>query len=142
MCNYSKENILQSHNPLTWANRQTLGISTFNRKDHSIIKFVPSSFDLINRQLLIITLPRGNCWLGFRDSSSQTWLTDPKMYLMGDHDGVLNLPLMWPTSLSMASFSSWYSFTSVLSPVHDYLVSKFMLVHDYLLSKVRYMTCK
>jgi len=33
---------------------------------------------------------------------------------MGDQDGVENDPLMQPTSLSMASFSSWYSFTSVL----------------------------
>ncbi len=32
---------------------------------------------------------------------------------MGDQDAVENLPLMDPTSLSMFSFSSWYSRTSV-----------------------------
>ena len=32
---------------------------------------------------------------------------------MGDQAGVENWPLMQPTSLSISSFSSWYSFTSV-----------------------------
>ncbi len=36
------------------------------------------------------------------------------MYLMGDQEGVEKDPLMEPTSLSISSFSSWYSFTSVL----------------------------
>ena len=36
-----------------------------------------------------------------------------KLYLMGDQAGVENWPLMQPTSLSISSFSSWYSFTSV-----------------------------
>ena len=36
------------------------------------------------------------------------------IYLIGDHAGVENLPLMWPTSLSISFLRSWYSFTSVL----------------------------
>ena len=36
------------------------------------------------------------------------------VYLMGDHEGVLNFPLIYPTNLSIFSFNSLYSGTSVL----------------------------
>jgi hypothetical protein len=44
----------------------------------------------------------------------------PSMYLMGDQEGVEKEPLMEPTSLSISSLSSWYSFTSVLEGTATY----------------------